>query len=295
MFLSRMPLNLLLDKDLRDHCRRTLDTLEMWLRRLVHDKLRDALGVDYLDVVAATGGNVAFRKMNQSMLGRLNKAPTDYPRKIDAAMFGDVIALICDQDLYRHFKSALQEAFPLGCEQATLILNRLVGPRNALAHGRPFSVRQAEQVICYAGDVIASIKGYYTGKNMNDEFNAPLITKYSDSLGNVFYSEKFGFAGFGRIVSGGTNLGTLRVGEILAVEVEVDQSFARHSYTVQWSSVAMNAATGDSNKFVWQVTEKDVKINRQLNVTVVSKEQWHRYGSHDDLLIATYTILPPGR
>jgi hypothetical protein len=290
-----MPLNLLLEKDLRDHSRRALDTLEMWLRRLIHDELSKNLGAGYLGVVAAKGGNVANRKMSQTMLGRLNKSPADYPRTIDAAMLGDLIAFLCERDLYHHFEAALREAFPLGREHAALMLHRLVAPRNALAHGRPFSVRHAEQVLCYAGDVISSIKSYYAGKNMNDEFNAPRITRYSDSLGNVFFSEQFGDIGFGRIVSGGKILGTLRPGETLSAEVEVDQSFARHSFEVRWSSIAMNDAKGDTTKFVWNVTDIDVKLSRQLNVTVVTREPWHRYGSHDDLLIATYKVLPPGR
>lgn len=45
---SEMPLHSIPEKDLRDYCRRSIETLEVWLRRLIDEELRKVYGSNYL-------------------------------------------------------------------------------------------------------------------------------------------------------------------------------------------------------------------------------------------------------
>ena len=158
-----MPLHLLKELELRDHCRRAIEALEFWLRRSIDTALAEAYGADYFSAVDEQGNNVINAELRRSLGERRDANPNRYARLIDAALLEDEIRIICNPNLYpRFFGQALNEAFPVGREQAKATLDRLVGPRNALSHNNPVSVREAEQVICYSGDVIESLKKFET-------------------------------------------------------------------------------------------------------------------------------------
>ena len=85
-----MPLHEFSEKDLRDHCRRILEGLELWLRRLIHDQFCDAFGQDYIDAVDGNDENVINSNIKRRLKRRLNEEPDRYERPIDAATFGEM-------------------------------------------------------------------------------------------------------------------------------------------------------------------------------------------------------------
>ena len=291
-----MPLHRLTDIDLRDHGKRSIEALEMWLRRLIEMELSSAYGANYLQATTVDGSNLISRNITKDMVARRAEKPDRYPRLIDAALLDDVIKIICKPVLFNHFRDALKKAFPQGEEHARSTLDRLLAPRNALYHANPVSVRQVEQVICYSNDTIASIKDYYERKNLNQQFNAPTIIRISDSLGNVFHSPQLtdlASVGRGAIRSGSNTVATLRVGETLSLEIEVDPTFARSDYLIKWHVPNEPSLVNDSEKLVLPLQEKHVGIMYQIQAILISKASWHRYQTFDDNVAIAYCVLPP--
>ena len=80
----------------------------------------------------------------------------------------DAIYIICKPELLKdHFRVPLAIAFPDGREEARTFLNRILAPRNNLAHANAISTRQSEQVVCYSNDVIDSLKQHYRAIGMH--------------------------------------------------------------------------------------------------------------------------------
>lgn len=205
--------------------------------------------------------------------------------------------MVCKPELFDFFRDALSEAFPLGSDHVRTTLDRLVPTRNALYHSNPISVRQAEQAICYSNDTLASLKAYYERKNMGDQFNAPTIIRISDSLGNVFHSAQLtdlgGVSGRAAIRNNQHPLATLHAGETLSLEIEVDPSFDRAGYSIQWHVPNDRMVQNNSERLTLQLEAKHVAKTFQLQAMLVSTKPFHRYGTHDDSIAIAYCVLPP--
>lgn len=174
-----MPLHTLSDDERRSHCRREIDALELWLRRLVHEIFSDAYGPEYLDAVGADGNPLFKAPTIKEIKARRASQSSRYPRVIDAADFDDLVKVICNHHNYdRHFRDALGVAFPEGKQEARTFLDRIVEVRNNLSHANPITVHDAARLICYTQDVIASLKEHYAAMNMQREYNVPLTVDF---------------------------------------------------------------------------------------------------------------------
>ena len=228
-------LQTLTDNELRNLCREKLESLEHWLRRLIDQTLSDEYG-DYFSYTDDSGNRLIKKSIVEALEERVKKEPSRYHRKIDAVLLSDAIDIICKPQLYEFFKSALAGAFPDGREEARTFMNRLLDPRNRLAHANSISLRQAEQVICYSNDIIDSMKAYYVTMGTQQEYNVPLILKVTDSFGNTFFRDQL-FNGDGaelaKILSEEPKF-FLRPGDLLTIEIEVDPAFDPNDYRVNW-------------------------------------------------------------
>ena len=221
---------------------------------------------------------------------RMTDNPARYSKAIDTLLFDYLVDTLCKHDLYALcFAGALRHAFPEGAQEARTFLRRLVAIRNSLSHANPISVHDAERVFCYCDDVIESLKRHYSERNMAHEYDAPLFTKFTDSLG---HSE---------LLSGSINLldftkTPLRVGESIRWEVEVDSSFQPDEYTVEWSFQSFPRLLGEVNptglSFALTILPKHVDEELKLVVVLKSKRDWHRRGPFDALLNVAYKVLP---
>lgn len=285
-----MPLHRLSEDELRSVCRQKLETCELWLRRIIHEKFLSEYGPKYF-FEGAVNGNSLFRKdIRARAKTRMADKSNRYARYVDALLLDDLIDVICKRDVFqRFFADCLQTAFPLGNEMARAVLVRLVPTRNALSHANPISVRDAEQVVCYAGDVIESLKRYYDAKNMSNEYNSPRFIRFSDSLGN---SEEIveSYVGLNFDRDCDTRLVP---GERLRLTVEVDASFDPTEYEIKWVLPNIGGETGSGTTFILQLTDRHVGDPFHVCARLISNRGWHRHQTHDAQIDIRYRVVPP--
>ena len=285
------------DSEIRNICKEKLEALEHWLRRLIDEMLSKAYG-DFFTYEDSNGNRLLKKTLSDSINERLKKEPDRYSRKIDAILLDDAIDIICNPKLFNdYFKDPLAQAFPDGQSCARTFMKRLSDPRNRLAHANPISLRQFEQVTCYTGDIIESIKCYYSNRNMSEEYNVPLILKVIDSFGNTLHRDQFQ-----KVYDGGIfkNLAEepkyyLRSGDVLTIEVEVDPSFSEDEYEISWfASNGFGNPIQNGRKAVIELTDNQVAIQYSVQCHVKSKKTWHRLSlGVDDFLMYVIRVLPP--
>lgn len=281
------------DAEMRSICRNKIESLEHWLRRLVDDTLTPLYG-DYFTYVDDKGNRLIRGSLSQQVENRRSSEPTRYPRKIDAVLLEDTVDIICKPELYsQHFRDALINAFPNGRDEARTFLNRLLIPRNNLAHANAISVRQAEQIICYSNDVIESLKKYYFEVGMQQEYNVPTILKLTDSFGNVFTRSQFRGGHDSGITMDFTDKPTLylRPGDTITLELEVDPSFDLNTYEIAWS---YSGTYLSGHKAIIAITNKQVNQRFCIQCRLKTNNEWHRfYDDLDDFMELVYKVLPP--
>lgn len=285
------------DVELRSICKERIEALEHWLRRLIDDLLAPTYE-DYFVYVDAKGNRLIRGSLSQQVERRRANEPTRYPRKIDAVLLEDAVDIICKPELFRlHFGKPLSEAFPQGREEARTFLSRILVPRNNLAHANAISIRQAEQVICYANDIIESIKNHYRECGMQQEFNVPLILRVTDSFGQVFMRSQFRPCHDGGIMK--TFLDQpqyfLRPGDTLVLELEVDSSFDADTYALTWASAkGLGSSPPTGSRVVLPIVNKHVGQQFDIQCRLTTKNEWHRmHMGADDFLMLYYKVLPP--
>lgn len=286
--------------EIRSLCKEHIETLEHWLRRLVDQALVPSYR-DYFTYVDSAGNRLVRTALSKDVDDRMQREPERYARKIDAVLLDDLIYLICHPKLFRqHFADPLRYAFPEGAEEARTFLTRLLDPRHRLAHANPISVRQAEQVLCYTGDVIDSIKKHYRETGMQQEFNVPEILRFTDSFGASLHRSQFGvMGGFGRSLDFSKEpTKYVRPGNTLTIEVEVDPSFSESSYMLKWATPSKGSGfeTEPRNRLTLEISNREVGESFQIVCFIQTLNDWHRWpNSFDDYLTISYKGLPPLR
>jgi hypothetical protein len=291
-----MPLHSISEVELRDHCKRAIEGLELWLRRLIDDQFSAAFGSDYVNAQKPNGDRLIRGSLARELLDRQAKEPERFPRAIDAAFLEDQIDLICNPDHYRTwFGDALEGAFGPGADRLKEMLGRLVRHRNALYHANAISVHEAYRVLCYSMDVIQSLKDYYARVGKAQEYNAPTIVRISDSLGHVVNLGQQR-RGPGMVDYSNDPSAHLRCGDTLSIEVEVDPSFDASEYDIRWSIANLPAPPAPNilgKRFVLRLAELHVSTRFCAVCWVTSKKSWHKLGSVDDQVDIAYRVLPP--
>jgi hypothetical protein len=292
-----MPFHALSDDERRSYCRREIEALELWLRRLVHETFSAAYGAAYLDATGPDGNRLFKSETARQVAARRTADPARYPRPVDATHLDDLVNVICKPESYKgHFRSALQSAFPQGAEEARTFLDRIVTTRHKLSHATPITAHDAARVICYTQDVVGSLKEHYAAMNIEREYNVPMIIKVVDSYGNVFHAAeiKRNRTGTGTCRLDDRVSGQLRPGNRLSLEIEVDPTFERTSYQVSW------IWKGNSSKKFVNVDHviiniEKIHVNPQflIHCFVTSNRDWHRLGDYDDSVTMVYMVLPP--
>lgn len=268
-------------------CRHHLETLEVWLRRLIHDKLSKAYGDEYFS--HKLGSVYIFRReIREHAEARRKAQPLQYERLIDALLLEHLVDTVCKRDLFtKHFKEALDTAFPDGNSEARTYFSRLVEIRNPLSHANPISFHQASRVFCYTSDIIESIKSHYRDIGMSEKFNAPSFVAFRDSLGHQASINK-------TVASLDYTETELHPGDEIRMEVEVDDVFADENWSIEWciANIA-GGERGKSEAFTIKLKPRHVGTKFTIQLILKSGKQWHRHSNHDARLVVSYTVLPP--
>jgi len=290
-----MPFSRFKEEEKRSICKKEIENLENWLRRLVHESLSKEYGHNYLEYKDKNNNYLIKAEIRQKVKGLINKEPERFPRCIDAFFLTDLIYIICKKGLYnKFFKEPFFKAFPDGVNEARTFLTRLEDPRNALYHANPISNRQAEQVICYCRDIIDSLKEYYDKMGVENEYNVPRIMKVTDSFGNTIHSNELGDHPVSSWFLHKDHKNYLRPGDKLGIEVEVDPSFDHSSYAVNWNieDESIKKFT-NKTKISFEIDMKYVGELFCVTCRIISNKSWHRYRNWDDLVNIYYKVLPP--
>lgn len=283
------------EAELRSLCKEKIEILEGWLRRLIDEMLTESYG-DYFAHVRMDGSNVISKsKILRGIEERMKSAPEKYPRKIDAVSLSNAIDIICHPDLYNpHFKKPLQTAFPLGKEMALKILKRVLDIKHRLANDFVLHQRHVEQVICYSGDVIDSLKEYYSNRTNSDEFPVPQIAKVIDPLGKEFTREECLTYGGGAIglVRDNDPAYELKPGDTLRLSVEMDASYPADEYDISWH-ISNGPVLGFGPQLELELNASHVSPSLMILCKVTSRKSWHKIRStYDDLFGIKLKIVP---
>ena len=146
-------------------------------------------------------------------------------------------------------------------------------------------------MICYSHDVIESIKNYYLNEKMELEFNVPRITRFMDSFGNQKIFEK-NSPGDTSIDFSNIPKSYLRPGDVLGLEIEVDESFKNDEYEINWQSNKGIPDFTNLSKVTLPIESKYIGEFFMLVCTIKSKKDWHRIDNVDDKLMIFYRVLP---
>lgn len=277
-----MPFRDMSTDEMRSLVRHQIETLERWLRRLIDDALR-----------ARYGGALSALPIKQDIktkaADRRTGEPLRYPREVDALLFDDLVAILCHPQLYGHFQDALRDAFPDGVAEARTFLSRIVDPRNPLAHANDITSHQALRAMCYATDVIGSLKAHYARNNMAQTYNGPSFYRVWDGIGNSAQIDRTNHA------EARFNATPLRPGDVLEIEVQVDESLAEHPFEIEWIVCNVRVAErGSGHKFVLPI--RPVHVNQDgltIRCQIVSTREWQRHGAYEAMFHVFYPVLPP--
>jgi len=283
------------ESEIRGICIEKLESLEFWLRRLIDELLSETYG-DYFSHVRYDGSNLISKsKILKDIEARIANDPERYPKKIDAASLSNAIEIICNPYLFKqHFKRPLKTAFPTGREMALTIFRRLLDPRHRLTHEYPLLPRQAEQVFCYTGDIIDSLKEYYSNKSTDNDCKVPQIVKVVDPLGRILTRNACFYYPNGAIGLSYDDKPEydLRPGDILTLSVELDESYPANEYSVSWH-ISKGEEIGIGTTLQMKIETKHVSSSLMILCKVVSDKSWHKIrSSYDDLLGIRLKVLP---
>lgn len=279
------------DEELRAYCRNSIESLEMWARRLIHEKMVEKYGIQYIDYQTPDGNFIMKKEIREQVHFLSQKEPQRILRPVDALFLDHLIYFLCKQDWHKElFKESLDFCYPEGREEVRTFLERLIPVRNALSHSNPVSVRQAEQAICYSNDFIDSIKHYYKEKGLEQVWNVPRIIRITDSFGNVFDNPKETHG----MQSIFTVHQALHCGDMYSVQIEVDSSFSPADYDIIWLDNNTDVKDAKNNiRFSIHFSEKDVSECHTLRCKIVSHKSWHKYTYYDCEITLLLTVLPP--
>ena len=279
------------EEDLRSLCRQSIESLEMWVRRLIHEKLTEKYGANYVNHKTSEENYLIKREVRDHIQSMLQNNQGRFHRDVDTLFFEHIIYFLCNPDFYRDlFDKALKYAYPNGCNEARTFLTRITPIRNALSHSNPISIRQAEQAICYSHDFVEGLKQYYKEKGEEQMWNVPCIIRVTDSFGNVYNN------------STDSNIQDsifrptqdVHYGDTYSVTVDIDSSFLETEYDIIWKNQNHEVAEFKNSKhFVVTFGDTDVSESHTINCIIRSHKPWHKYQYHDCRITLMFPVYPP--
>ena len=291
------PLIKLKETELRDLCRHHIDTFENWSRRILDETFKSNYGADYFGYMVSDDQPLIKSEIKNRIEKRMIDNPGRFPRKIDAILLEDIEYFLCRDDLYnKHFKKVL-EPFYSGIFEVRKVLERLIPIRNKLSHGNTISIREAEQCICYTGDLIDVYKQYYVSIGKDRDYNVPVFLRIKDSLGHDMVREDSSYSWELYFYGNLAPKIQLRSGDTYKLWVEVDSSFNSSFYEIEWV-VKQDFGTvikkGIGNIIEFTLSNKQVSYAPQIFISLVTKRDWHRFHDVDDMIKLNYErVLPP--
>lgn len=296
-FSMSNPLMRLTETELRDLCRHHIDTFESWSRRIIDETFKTCYSSDYFNHMISADQPLVKSEIKKRIEQRISDNPGRFPRKIDAILLEDIEYFLCRDDLYcSHFKPILEPFFS-GVAEVRKVLSRLIPIRNKLSHGNTISIHEAEQCICYVGDFIDVYKQHYLALGKERDYNVPVFLRIKDSLGNDIIREDASYSWELHLYGHTAPKIQLRSGDSYKLWVEVDSSFDSVFYEIHWR-VMQDYTTvikkGTGNVIEFTLNNKNVSYMPEIQISLVTKRDWHRFRDVDDIIKLSFEkVLPP--
>lgn len=279
------------EEELRSFCRQSIESLEMWARRLIHEKLTEKYGANYVNHKTSEENYLIKREVRDHIQSMLQSNQGRFHRDVDTLFFEHIIYFLCNPSFYRDmFGEALKYAYPNGYSEVRVFLNRITPIRNALSHSNPISIRQAEQAICYSHDFVEGLKQYYKEKGEEEMWNVPRIIRVADSFGNVYHNPTDSHGQQSIFLPSQE----FRHGDTYSVTVDVDSSFLETEYDIIWQNQNHEVVEfKNNNHFVITFGDMDVSENHTINCIIKSHKPWHKHQHHDCRITLMFPVYPP--
>jgi hypothetical protein len=295
--LFSSPLLSLSETEIRDLCRHHIDSFENWSRRLIDELFRENYDSDYLHHMISQDISLVKSEIRSRIEKRVSDNPNRFPRIIDAILIEDIEYFFCREDLYKnHFKGVLEPFFS-GRDEIRSVLNRIIPIRNKLSHGNSISTHEAEQCICYCNDFISTFKDFYETIGKEKIYNVPVFIRIKDSLGHDFVRDNTEYDWELHSFQIPKPKIQLRSGEQYKLWVEVDTAFDSSFYEIKWvvkQKITDYIKKGTGNTIFFTLTDKNVSYSPEIDIILVTKRNWHRFGEIDDhIVVHLEEVLPP--
>jgi hypothetical protein len=98
-----MPLYKISNTELREYCKKYIETLEFWLRRLVDDTLLREYGKEYWNQFDENKNHLIKKEIKEKVSSRIEKNPEKFPRWIDATLLEHLSDILCKEFLYKKY------------------------------------------------------------------------------------------------------------------------------------------------------------------------------------------------
>ena len=283
-------------EELRTICRSHIENFEKWARIFIHSVLTEKLGEDYFHSKGADGNYKMKKAFVEKADDMMKNEPSRFPTPVDTLFVDDIIYILCKPDFYRdYFSKYLSTMYPEGCSELRTFLNRLIPIRNKLSHANPFSIREAEQCVCYCNDFVECIKNYYSMIGKDKDFNVPTIIKANDSLGNEYMIEEdkiVHVARFNILDPVSQKKKVFYLGEKFSLNLTIDPSFEKNSYTLEWGKRDGVEIVSNGEQINVTITNQLIGENVILSCKLITKNEWHRYSGYDQRLLVKFKALP---
>lgn len=283
------------EDEIRAICRTHLESFEKWARLIAHKILSERLGDGYFFLTNPDGSNLVKKAIVDKAKEMLGREPQRFSGPMDTLFLEEIIYIFCKSEFYKdYFSTFLSKMYPAGPEELRTFLSRLIPIRNKLSHSNSFSIRDAEQCVCYCNDFIDCVKDYFVMTNQQKEFNVPTIIKVTDSLGNV-YILKEGRAGENLdIVDPVTKQRKVFfLSDTFSLELTIDPSFEDSSYSLQWTPRSGLQVVNSGRKINVLITNELIGEEVVIWCRLVTTNEWHRYLNYDQQLMVHFKALVP--
>lgn len=282
-------------EELRTICRTHIENFERWARIFIHNILTEKLGEDYIHATGKDGNYRIKKDVVKHIDKMMTENPSRFPTPVDALFIEDIVYILCKDDFYRnYFSEYLRVMYPEGNSELRTFLSRLTPIRNKLSHTNPFSIREAEQCVCYSNDFIECIKNYYAMTGQDKEFNVPTIIRANDSLGNEYIIKEDNFP-WVSIEIGNPEREEKQVfysGEKFSLTLTIDPSFDKNTYTLEWDKSDGVEVVNNGEQINVTITNKLIGERVILTCKLITTNEWHRYSEYDQQLLVRFKALP---
>lgn len=286
-----MPLNTIEIDYIREKCRSRIESVEIWIRRIIDEELTKQYGSDYINIKVSDDAYLIKKEIRDNINSRF--ANGTFPRSIDAGYFENFIDIFCNPNLYNTFFKKYMIDFyphtiPNGHIYLKFLFERLKSIRNNLSHANSLSIRDAEFVLSLTTELIESFKAYYKKEGMQQEYNVPQIIKITDSFGNVIIRRNFDIVEHHDFSNKPEC--HLRPGDTLSIEVEVDPSYTEARYQFRFGGARDYSY---DKKLIYIIKNSDVNPKKVIHCQIRSDKEWHKTFNLDDQVSVYYKVLPP--